>query len=114
MPRELPAGSASEYLRRSMRRRNDSHDVVVAFAAPADVVAARLPGWFGTPEPVDDGSCVPRATVGDSLEWLAVRLALTGVDFTVRQPEELIRCARELGTRLSRAAGSGRADPSPP
>ncbi|MFJ7769053.1 helix-turn-helix transcriptional regulator [Streptomyces sp. NPDC097107] len=104
-PRELPTGSAAEYLRRSMQRRGDSYEIVVAFDAPAEAVAARLPQWLGTPEPTDDGaSCVLRATVSDAVEWMAVRLAMLGVDFRVREPAELVECVRGLGTRLVRAA----------
>ncbi|MFJ8542781.1 helix-turn-helix transcriptional regulator [Streptomyces sp. NPDC093586] len=104
-PRELPAGDAAEYLRRSMQRRGDSYELVVTFAAPAREVAARLPGWLGAPEPVDDGaSCVLRATVSDAVEWMAVRLAMTGVDFRVQGPPELVTCVRALGARLTRAA----------
>ncbi|CAM5343288.1 helix-turn-helix transcriptional regulator [Streptomyces fumanus] len=107
-PRELPTGSAAEFLRRSMRRHNDSYEVVVAFAASAEAVAARLPAWLGPPEPAADGtSCVWRATVSDAPEWLAVRLALLGFDFRVREPAELVACVRELGARLSGAAGDG-------
>ncbi|MFV0135330.1 helix-turn-helix transcriptional regulator [Streptomyces sp. HMX87] len=106
-PRELPTGSAAEYLRRSMQRRNDSYEVEVAFPAPLEVVAARLPGWLGPPEASADGtSCVLRATVSDSVEWLAVRLAMLGLEFRVRRPEELARCVRDLGARLTRAAGA--------
>ncbi|WP_395573953.1 helix-turn-helix transcriptional regulator [Streptomyces sp. BK79] len=104
-PRELPTGSAAEYLRRSMQRRGDSYGIVVAFDAPAEVVAARLPGWLGAPEPEGDGtSCVLRTTVADSMEWMAVRLVMLGVDFRVREPAELVECVRGLGTRLVRAA----------
>ena len=106
-PRELPTGSAAEYLRRSMQRRQETYDVTVAFAAPADAVAARLPGWLGPPEPVDERRCLLRARMAENMEWLAVRLAMLGFDFTVREPEELARCAGELGARLSRAAKDG-------
>ena len=37
---------------------------------------------------------------------MAVRLAMLGHDFTVHAPEELVREVRELGARLSRAAGT--------
>ncbi|CQR63542.1 helix-turn-helix transcriptional regulator [Streptomyces leeuwenhoekii] len=105
-PRELPEGSAAEYLRRSMQRRNDSYELVVAFAVPAETVAARLPGWLGRPEAADDGSCVLRTTASGSLEWMAVRLAMLGLDFRVRQPEELVRHVRDLGERMVRAAAT--------
>ncbi|MFD5448720.1 helix-turn-helix transcriptional regulator [Streptomyces sp. NPDC003470] len=104
-PRELPTGDAAEYLRRSMQRRGGSYDVVVAFAAPVREIAARLPPWLGRPEPADDGaSCVLRATVSDAVEWMAVRLAMLGVDFTVREPAELVAAVGTLGARLTRAA----------
>ncbi|WP_437028981.1 helix-turn-helix transcriptional regulator [Streptomyces sp. enrichment culture] len=110
-PRELPTGSAAEYLRQSMHRQHESYDLDVTFAAPADVVAPRLPPWLGTPEPQDEHSCRLRATVGDVKEWTAVRLLLLGHDFTVHGPPELVACVRELGTRMVRAAGDA---PTPP
>ena len=105
-PRELPTGSAAEYLRQSMYRRQETYEYVVTFAAPADAVAARIPAWLGTPEPLDEHSCRLRATTGDAVHWLAVRLAMLECEFTVHEPEELVRCVRELGQRLSRAGGA--------
>ncbi|XUL90264.1 helix-turn-helix transcriptional regulator [Streptomyces galilaeus] len=104
-PRELPTGSAAEYLRRSMYRQQESYEYSVTFAAPAEAVAARVPAWMGTPEPLDAHSCRLRATTGDEVRWLAARLALLEFEFTVQEPEELVCCVRELGERLSRAAG---------
>jgi hypothetical protein len=40
------------------------------------------------------------------MEWMAVRLAMAGCDFTVESPEELVTSVRELGGRLSRAASA--------
>ncbi|MEU6604980.1 YafY family protein [Streptomyces shenzhenensis] len=102
-PRELPTGDAAEYLRRSISRRQETYGFVVGFAAPADVVAPRLPAWLGTPEPADGQSCVVRGSTGDPVEWLTLRLALVGHEFTVREPPELIACVRELAARLTRA-----------
>ncbi|GHA05756.1 DeoR family transcriptional regulator [Streptomyces echinoruber] len=104
-PREPPTGSAAEYLRRSIRRQQETYAFSITFAAPADTVAARLPAWLGTPEPLDDGSCRLRGSYDGSVDWLAVRLALLGHDFTVHEPDELAAYARRLGTRLCRAAG---------
>lgn len=105
-PRELPTGNAAEFLRRSMRGGHPSYGFEVTFEASADAVAARLPGWLGTPEPVAADRCRLRATTVDTPEWLAVRLALLGHDFTVQGPEELRRATGELGARLSRAASA--------
>ncbi|KUM71947.1 helix-turn-helix transcriptional regulator [Streptomyces curacoi] len=104
-PRELPTGSAAEYLRQSMWRRQETYDFSVTFAAPVEFVAARLPGWLGAPERIDEGRCRLRGSVGDSVEWMAVRLAVVDCEFEVEEPEELVRCVRELGGRLSRAGG---------
>lgn len=104
-PRELPTGSAAEYLRQSIQRRQDSYAYEVVFTESADFVASRVPTWAGRPEPLDAGGCVLRGTSGDPVEWLAVRLAMVGCDFEVREPAELVRCVRELGGRLSRAGG---------
>jgi len=105
-PRELPTGSAAEYLRQSMQRRQETYEYAVTFAAPAADVAARVPSWLGAPEPLDEHSCRLRATTGDPVDWLAVRLAMLGCEFTVQEPAELVRCVRELGGRLSRAGSA--------
>ncbi|CAL9473441.1 Bifunctional ligase_repressor BirA [Streptomyces sp. enrichment culture] len=104
-PRELPAGSAAEYLRRSIGRHQEDYAFTVVFAAPAETVAARLPAWMDAPEPLDAGHCRLRGTAGGPVDWLALRLAMLGFDFTVREPAELVECVRELGARLTRAAG---------
>jgi predicted DNA-binding transcriptional regulator YafY len=104
-PRELPTGSAAEYLRQSIHGRQDAYEYEVEFAESVDFVASRVPAWVGRPEPVGSGGCVVRGTSGGPTEWLAARLAMVGCDFVVRRPEELRTCVRELGGRLSRAGG---------
>ncbi|MFH8936849.1 helix-turn-helix transcriptional regulator [Streptomyces griseosporeus] len=105
-PRELPTGSAAEFLRRSMHRQQSSYTFEVDFTAPTETVAGRLPHWLGAPEPLPDGGCRLRAEVSDPVEWLAVRLAMLGIDFQVREPTELTNCVRQLGMRLTRAAAT--------
>lgn len=104
-PRELPTGSAAEFLRRSMQRHQESYDFEVTFAAPAKAVATRAPSWLGVPEPIGEGACRLRGRTADAADWLAVRLALLGYEFTVREPAELVESVRELGGRLVRAGG---------
>ncbi|MFC8669675.1 helix-turn-helix transcriptional regulator [Streptomyces sp. NPDC057199] len=105
-PRELPTGSAAEYLRQSMHGRQETYEFAVTFAAPAEYIAARLPGWLGVPEPVDERSCRLRGSSGDAVEWLAVRLAMVDCEFTVHEPVELVEYVRQLGGRLSRATAT--------
>ncbi|MFF3331598.1 helix-turn-helix transcriptional regulator [Streptomyces sp. NPDC002888] len=110
-PREVPEGDAAEYLRRSIRRPQEApeaeYDFDVTFRAPVEVVTARLWGAWGRPEPVegDEGACRLRGRTGGPVEWVAVRLAVVGCEFSVRGPVELVECVRELGGRLSRAGG---------
>ncbi|MEU2733206.1 YafY family protein [Streptomyces griseoviridis] len=98
-PRELPTGSAAEFLRRSMRGLHESYVFAATFAAPAD----RLPSWLGSPEPLDATHCRVSATTDDAPRWLAVKLAMLGHEFTVQEPEELKDAIRELAGRLTRA-----------
>ncbi|MGH4029739.1 helix-turn-helix transcriptional regulator [Actinomycetota bacterium Odt1-20B] len=104
--RELPTGDAAEFLRQSMWRgqQAQTHDFDVSFDASADFIAARLPASLGTVTPQGATRCRVRGTVAGSLDWLAVRLALTDADFTPHAPPELVESVRELGYRLTRAA----------
>ncbi|MET8504558.1 YafY family protein [Streptomyces sp. NPDC004787] len=101
-PRELPAGDAAAFMTRSMARAQGEVDLDVEFAAPAEFVVARLPGHL---VPVAEGPdrCRLRARVADSVEWLALRLALMDVDFTVYAPEPLVTYMRDLSVRLAAA-----------
>lgn len=102
-PRELPTGDAAEFTRRSMWRQHPSYTIDVSFAAPAEFVAARIPSVIGTPAPEGPDGCRLRATVTDSIEWIAVRLTLVDADFTVHGPDELIGHIQDLATRLTGA-----------
>ncbi|KRD17419.1 MULTISPECIES: helix-turn-helix transcriptional regulator [unclassified Streptomyces] len=119
-PRELPTGSAAEYLRRSIQRRPDMDEYAydVTFDAPAELVTSRLPSWLSTsvvadPPAAGDGEdagvrrCRLRGTTSDPVEWLAVRFAMLGYEFSVQEPQELVDCAQELSGRLGRAARTG-------
>ncbi|MFI9587874.1 helix-turn-helix transcriptional regulator [Streptomyces sp. NPDC052236] len=104
-PRELPQGGAAELLGHSMSRQPE-HDLDVSFEAPAGFVAARLPESLGAPEETEEtgeGKCRLRARSGDSVEWLALRLALVDCEFTVHGPAVLREYVRDLGARLLRA-----------
>ncbi|WP_030754716.1 YafY family protein [Streptomyces griseus] len=103
-PRELPEGDEAAYLARSMARAQGAGelDLDVEFAAPAEFVAARLPAHLA---PVADGAerCRIRGRVTDTVEWLALRLALLEVDFTVHSPAPLRAHLHTLATRLTAA-----------
>ncbi|QES48714.1 transcriptional regulator [Streptomyces venezuelae] len=98
--RELPMGDAVTFVRQNMLGGTAYRAEVVFAAAPDEV-----PDWLGTPEPdAASGGCRVRFETTDAPEWVAARLALTGLDFTVREPAALVRSAAVLGAALTRAA----------
>ncbi|MFJ3903240.1 helix-turn-helix transcriptional regulator [Streptomyces sp. NPDC090025] len=119
-PRELPAEDAAAYMARSMARAQPELELDVTFEAPAEFVAGRLPTHL-VPVPVPvrvEGvgagagagageRCRVRVRTADSVEWLAVRLAMVDAAFTIHGPAVLVEYARELGARLGAAAGAG-------
>lgn len=113
-PRELPAGGAAQFVARALSRLQPEHSVDVTFQAPAQYVAARLPRSLGTPEPEGESACRVRATSADSLEWLALRLALVDCEFRVHAPAALVDHLDGLGARLRRAAGTPEPDGAEP
>ena len=48
-------------------------------------------------------------TSDDDLEWLALRIAMLGVDVDVHEPPELVEHLAEIAGRLSRATSGGNA-----
>ncbi|MET9956965.1 YafY family protein [Streptomyces sp. NPDC006339] len=101
-PRELPAGDAAAYLELSMARAQPELDLDVSFEAPAEFVAARLPGHLA-PVAEGEGACRVRVRTADSVEWLALRLALVDAGFTVHGPAALVEYVEELAGRLGAA-----------
>ena len=103
--RELPAKDASAYVARSISDAPSRFEARVTVHASAAEIASRLPPYWGTFEPIDAHSCEYRAG-DDDLGWLAMRIAMLGVDVEVHEPPELIEHLRALARRLRRAAGS--------
>ncbi|MFD9338791.1 helix-turn-helix transcriptional regulator [Streptomyces sp. NPDC060028] len=97
--RELPVDAVT-FVRRGLRG-GDRYPVDVSFAA----ALAELPGWLreeAVAEP--GGGARARFDTGEAPEWLAARLALTGLPFTVHGPDFLAAAARALAARLTSAA----------
>ncbi|MFC9795845.1 helix-turn-helix transcriptional regulator [Streptomyces sp. NPDC127584] len=103
-PRELPAGDAAQLLARSMSRAQPELDLDVTFEAPADFVTARLPSHL-VPTPTGPTTCRLRARSADSVEWLAIRLALVDAPFTIQSPPALRTYTEDLAARLTAATG---------
>jgi predicted DNA-binding transcriptional regulator YafY len=102
-PRTLPAKDAAAYVEQSITAAPSRYEAVVTLHAPAEQMARDVPAHWGTIEPLDAHTCEYR--VGDDdLGWLALRVAMLGVDFEVREPPELLEHLRALALRLRRAA----------
>ncbi|GGY60352.1 helix-turn-helix transcriptional regulator [Streptomyces omiyaensis] len=101
-PRELPEGDEAAYLARSMARAQGELDLDVTFGASAETVAGRLPAHLA-PVATGEDTCRVRGRVPESVEWLAIRLAMLDVPFKVHAPEALRTHLQALTTRLATA-----------
>ena len=63
----------------------------------------RRPYLWGTVEALDERRCTYR-TSDDSLDWLAMRIGMLGVDFEVHEPPELVERCEQLATRFAAGA----------
>jgi predicted DNA-binding transcriptional regulator YafY len=106
-PRTLPAPDAAAYVEQNIRGAPHRYEARVTLHAAAEELAGRVPAYWGTIEPRDERSCEFR-TGDDDLGWLALRVAMLGVDFEVHEPPELAEHLRSLAGRLKRAAGRSR------
>ncbi|MFD7033718.1 helix-turn-helix transcriptional regulator [Streptomyces sp. NPDC059917] len=101
-PRELPMDAVA-FVERGLRHGpGATYEVELRFATAPEAV----PGWVGVAEAEPGGGCRVRFACGDAPEWLAARLALTGLPFTVVSPASLAATARALGTRLTASAAA--------
>jgi predicted DNA-binding transcriptional regulator YafY len=104
-PRDLPAEDAASYVSQSLSAAPNRYEARLTLHAPADAIRKRVPAYWGTIEPLDDERCEYR-TGDDDLDWLAVRVAMLGVDFHVHEPPELAEHLLGLARRLERAAST--------
>ncbi len=106
-PRTLPAQDPAAYVAANLKAAPSRHQARVTLHAPAGQVRAR-PYLWGTVEPIDEHTCEYR-TSDDSLDWLAMRVGMFGVEFEVHEPPELVAAVRALAERCARAATAARA-----
>ena len=104
--RRLPAKDAAAFVKESIIGAPSRFEARVTLRAPADEIASRVPARWGTIQPVDAHTCEYR-TGDDDLGWLALRVAMLGVDFEVHEPPELVEHLRVLADRLERATLPG-------
>lgn len=101
-PRELPAESAAAYLDAALKA--PRHRAVLIFRAPVERITDRIGHQDGTLEAMDAGSCRYPTWV-DSFEWLAMSIAVLGVEFRIEEPSGLAEYCAGLSGRFGRAGG---------
>ena len=102
-----PRADAAAYVEQSITgppHRYEARVTVHAPAGRASSAAARLRGRRSSRS--THARCELRAG-DDDLGWLALRIAMLGVDFEVHEPEELREGLKALADRLLRASGAG-------
>ncbi len=102
LPRELPESDVAAYVARRVSAAAWRYRARITVHAPAEVVSERINPAVGTVEPVDEHTCV-LDTGADAIETIAVYIGLLGIDFTVREPPELMAKLRELAARYELA-----------
>jgi predicted DNA-binding transcriptional regulator YafY len=100
--RTLPAKDPATFVRESIIGAPNRFEARVTLRAAADEIANRAPAHWGTIKAIDAHNCEYR-TGDDDLRWLALRVAMLGVDFEVHEPPELVEHLRTLAGRLERA-----------
>jgi predicted DNA-binding transcriptional regulator YafY len=88
---------------RSITAAPNRFEARVTLQSSAAEMTRRVPAHWGSITPLDQHTCEYR-TGDDDLRWLALRVAMLGVDFEVHEPVELVVELRALSARLQRAA----------
>ena len=102
-PREPPGGDPAAYVAANLSGGAPRYQARVTLHAPAAQLAEHVSYLGGSVEPIDERTCEYRAG-DDSLDWLATRIAVLGVEFVVHEPPELAAHLLELAARFTRAA----------
>lgn len=103
-PHTLPANDAAAFVQRSISTAPSRFRTIVTLEAPADEITRRISPQWGTIRPLDARRC-QYVTADDDLHWLALRIAMLGVDFELDEPPALVEHLRALALRIQRATG---------
>jgi predicted DNA-binding transcriptional regulator YafY len=104
-PRPPPAGDAPAYVSQSISSAPYRYQARILIRAPLEAVAQRSSPAAGRLEAVDEATCILH-TGSNSLDELALHVAVKGFDFQVLHPPELIPVLRALSGRLRDAAAA--------
>jgi predicted DNA-binding transcriptional regulator YafY len=103
-PRDMPGDDLAAYVSRSLSSAPYRYQARIRLHIAAELAAERLPPTVGHLEAAGDHACILH-TGAESLDVLAIYVALIGAEFEVLGPPELTEHLRVLAGRLARAAG---------
>ncbi|GAA1283707.1 DNA-binding transcriptional regulator [Planotetraspora silvatica] len=102
-PRPEPAEGVHTYVSNALTASPYRYRATILFHAPLDIVSEHTSPTAGRLEHRDAGSCLFHAG-GESLDKIALYVALKGIDFEVLDPPELKHHIRALAHRLTHAS----------
>ena len=103
--RTLPGGAdAAAYVAANLRQAPSRHNARITLHGPPAELIERWPWLRDSITPLGEDRSEYR-TSDDSLDWLAMRVGMIGVEFEVHEPPELVDALRALAGRVGRAAG---------
>jgi predicted DNA-binding transcriptional regulator YafY len=105
IPREPPPDAS--FVQNPLRSVRSRRQGVVVFSTSIEHVFDRLTTEAGSLEAIDADRC-RYITAVDDWDWLAGRLAMVGVEYTVEGPPELVDATRNLAARIGRATKTRR------
>jgi predicted DNA-binding transcriptional regulator YafY len=110
-PRQPPSDDVAAYVSTAISSAPYRYQARILFYAPAEAVAQRSSPAAGRLSAVDQETCVFHAG-SNSLEELALYVAVKGFDFRVLHPPELVPVLRALADRMRHAADASPGDPA--
>lgn len=108
-PRELPGSDAAEFVTTKLYGLVPTYEITVTLHLPIEQARRRLGTGYGELTRLDHDRTLVRGHA-DTLDYLAFRLTTLGCEFEVHDPPELAVHLRDLGARVTRAAGRLGAD----
>jgi predicted DNA-binding transcriptional regulator YafY len=102
VPRTLPGKDPAAFVAARLRDAPSRYEARVTVHAPAAELQSRRYLW-GTVQARGENTC-EYSTSDDSLDWLAMRIGMLGVDFEVHEPPELVERFAQLAARFGQAA----------
>jgi predicted DNA-binding transcriptional regulator YafY len=104
-PRQLPHDDPARFVADNLSGAPYRYQARLTLHASAASVTARHQHVWGHVAVIDEQTCEYR-TNDDSLDWLAMRVGMLGVDFEVHEPPELVERLRALGARFDRSTAT--------